>query len=190
MTKFVTDDDDDYTLMPPLCDDDGPDTRDDPNLGCDEPSVSNMPDSDDFVRRQERVRAKKAGEWIDDLPSVIANLSSALIATSGNEHYMYFLLQGQSLTTWTGQYGMQTVPLVQYSHLQSSPAVRVLDYYISIQLSQMEDASPAIVGRGRQEHKAASKSDILLRNSGQRNNNTTEPDLALHATHAWNYCFP
>jgi hypothetical protein len=79
---------------------------------------------DDNYRRTERAYAKQAGQWVCDPLNVITDITVALTATAGTMHYMYFLMQGQSLLTWQGHYGLKAVPLIQYARAYRSPSVR------------------------------------------------------------------
>lgn len=103
--------------------------------------------ADDTVRRDERVRAKRAGEWLGDPLRAIADLSIALSATSAPERYMCFLFQGQALSSWQGHYGIEAVPLIQYSRSTRSPSLRILDIILTSQQSSLADVCPVLAGR-------------------------------------------
>ena len=105
----------------------------------------------DHYRRDERVRAKKAGLWVGNPQQTIADLTIALSATGANEQYMYFLFQGQTLSSWMGHYGLKAVPLIQYARAHRSPSIRTIDYMIGQQQTSFEEVCPVLTGRSYHE---------------------------------------
>ena len=85
-----------------------------------------------ILKRCERVRAKKAGEWLNH-SRMVPDLVQVIVGIGPNESYLHFLLKEHAETTWTGQYGLAKLPLVQLAQLYKSPAVKVLDEYWRLQ---------------------------------------------------------
>lgn len=88
----------------------------------------------EILKRCEKVRAKKAGEWINS-SRMIPDLVHVIIGIGPNESYLHFLLKEHAECTWSGQYGLGELPLVRLSQAYKSPAVRVLDEYWRLQTS-------------------------------------------------------
>lgn len=102
-------------------------------------------ESREIMQRRERVRARKAGEWMRST-RMIPDLLQVVVGISPNESYLHFLLQEHAESTWTGQYGLQWMPLVQLAQPGKSPAVRVLDRYWQLQNSSIDCVMDAVVG--------------------------------------------
>ena len=93
----------------------------------------------EILKRCERVRAKKAGQWLKS-ERMIPDLVQVIIGIGPNESYLHFLLKEHAEDTWSGQYGIQNLPLVQLAQPCKSPAVKVLDEYW-----QMQTTPPDVV---------------------------------------------
>lgn len=103
-------------------------------------------DTRDKFTRPERARAKRAGGWIADVPKFVSNLYICLLSISGTERLMFRLMKEQRLATWSGQYGLDVVPLVRYATPSKSPAVQILTSYCQLMHKKPADALPALCG--------------------------------------------
>lgn len=99
----------------------------------------------DILTRRERVRAKKAGQWIAS-PSMVPSLAKVIVATTPNESYLHFLLKEHSESTWTGQYGLQHIPCVSLCQPWKSPAFQALDKLWLLQTSPIDNALEVLAG--------------------------------------------
>lgn len=102
-------------------------------------------ESRDILQRRERVRAKKAGSWIRSR-RFIPNLVQVVAGTGPRESYLHCQLAEHAESTWTGQYGIPNLSLVQLVQNEKSPAVAALDRYWFLQTSGVEMALEALVG--------------------------------------------
>ena len=100
----------------------------------------------DRVRRAERVRAKKAGQWMAHPLAMISDLALALTALAPSEKYLCGLLAGQHSGSWKGLYGIGLVPLVLYVQPFKSLSARALDTYMVLQRAPMTMACPVVAG--------------------------------------------
>ena len=96
-------------------------------------------DSRDIFVRKERVRAKKAGAWLQS-ERMVPDLAQTIIGTAPAESYLHMLLLEHGQETWTGQYGLHHLPLVTLCQPHRSPAARILDEYYKLQNSPVEVA--------------------------------------------------
>lgn len=121
----ANDDGDDLLPLLPLAADLNADSEGDPDADAGfAPRDCQGDGGDDNYRRTERAYAKQASQWVSEPFNVITDITVALTATAGTMHYMFFLMQGQSLHTWQGHYGLKAVPLIQYARACRSPSVR------------------------------------------------------------------
>ena len=102
-------------------------------------------DSREIFTRQERVRAKKAGEWISS-EGMISSLARLVVGTTPNESYLHFLLKEHSEQTWTGQFGLHMIPCVQLCQPWKSPAFAILNEYWLLQTSSIRTALEILEG--------------------------------------------
>lgn len=89
-------------------------------------------ESREVLKRKEFVRARKAREWIMD-ENMAINLVQVLVGTGPNESYLHLMLREHSQDTWTGQHGLQQVPLVRLAQPGKSPVSQNLDSYCRMQ---------------------------------------------------------
>ena len=102
--------------------------------------------SREVFKRKERVRAKKAGTWIRS-DRMVANLAQVVAGTAPTERYLHFLLKEHGEETWTGEFGLQQLPLVNLCQPAKSPAVSVLNEYWMLQTSPVETSLECLVGQ-------------------------------------------
>lgn len=95
-------------------------------------------DKDIFVQ-PERVRAKRAGEWICDPVAFMERLWIAIATTGGTVRMLYFLMREQKEATWSGTRGLDKVPLVQCATFSRSNIVFCLDTYAAVMDGKPED---------------------------------------------------
>ena len=108
--------------------------------------ATNPADDDAAVRRAQRVRARKAGQWILDPKKMICGISLALVALSPTERHLYHLLKCQSTESWKGTLGISAVPLVQFSQPFKSPSSRALEEYAVLQRLPFDASCPFLRG--------------------------------------------
>ena len=99
----------------------------------------------DILTRRERVRAKKAGQWIAS-PSMVPSLAKVIVATTPNESYLHFLLKEHAESTWTGQYGLRHIPSVNLCQPSKSPAFQSLDKLWLLQTSPVDTVLEVLSG--------------------------------------------
>lgn len=98
-------------------------------------------ESREIFKRRERVRAKKAGDWLCS-QRMVPELLQTVVGTEANESYLHLLLQEHGDDTWTGSSGIQVIPAVRLAQVARSPAVKVMDEYWRLQ------STPASVSLG------------------------------------------
>ena len=109
--------------------------------------ITACPDMDrELFKRPERVRAKKAGCWIENPYDVIRDLTIALRSIAGTEHLMFHYMKQQRLATFSGRYGADALPLVKLTVFAKSPAVQVLDLYYHVMAGSAREALPTLSG--------------------------------------------
>ena len=100
-----------------------------PAVSLDDYFASSATDDKENFKRPERARAKKAGQWIGNPAKFITDIAITLIGIEGTEHLLYLLMSEQRRATWSGQYGVDALPLVRSATLPKSPAIAVLTQY-------------------------------------------------------------
>ena len=97
------------------------------------------PDDSEVFQKPERVRAKRAGEWIGNPSAFIQTLLITILASAGAVRLLYFWLKDQAEATWGGSKGAGRVPLIQLTVRSQSPAVWVLDCYKEFMLERPDE---------------------------------------------------
>lgn len=89
-------------------------------------------ESREVLKRKEFVRARKARQWITD-DNFVTNLVQVILGTQPNESYLHLMLKEYAQGTWTGQLGLQHVPLVRLVQPAASPVSETLEHYCHMQ---------------------------------------------------------
>jgi hypothetical protein len=115
------------------------------DVGLSEPSfglaqfLSSCPDDKDVYIQPERVRAKRAGDWISDPLAFMEGIWVTIIATAGTIRLLYFIMKEQKEATWSGQSGLDRAPLVQCAKFSRSNIVFSLDIYADVMENRPEN---------------------------------------------------
>lgn len=93
--------------------------------------LASVPDEKDVYHKPERVRAARAGTWIESPTKFIQDVYTAVFSTREVISLLHYLLKDQMDASWTGAQGLD-VTLVQWTMPSRSPAVRALDGYYEV----------------------------------------------------------
>ena len=102
-------------------------------------------ESRDIFARKERVRAKKAGQWIRS-ERMVPNLVQVIVGTEPTESHLHLLLKDHAEESWTGAFGLHRLPIVELVQPGKSSAVKILDRYHQFQTSPVDVVLEVLLG--------------------------------------------